>query len=210
MKYLIVALAGLIAVVPLASAQGGLNDSLRTELLEMGRRDQEVREKLIPLAFATNSGTPSTEVLALIAEQRRIDEANFQRLDKIVAEFGWPGRTLVGEEAGNVAHLLVQHSDLERQKHYLPMLKSAASAGEVSAANVAMLEDRIRVREGQKQVYGSEFERGPDGGCVVVPIDDPLHVDERRQAVGLPPMRDYLKEVEEHLGAPCVIKSDGR
>jgi hypothetical protein len=205
-RTLIVILAGLIAAVPSSRAQGGLNETLRGDLLEMGRRDQEVREKLIPLAFSADSGPPSQEVMTLIAEQREVDEANLQRLDEIVAEYGWPGKTLVGEEASNVARMLVQHADLERQKRYLPTLKSAASVGEASAWGVAMLEDRIRVRGGQNQLYGSNFERGPDGKCHVTPIDDPSHVDERRHAVGLPPMAEYLREIEEQLGKPCLME----
>ena len=209
-KYLIMALAALTATLSPAAAQDGLNASLHKELLEMGRRDQEVRERLIPLAFSAVAGPPSQTIMTLIEQQREVDEANFRRLDEIVKQYGWPGKTLVGEEASSVAHLLIQHADLDRQKRYLPMLKSAAGAGETGAWTVAMLEDRIRVSGGQNQLYGSNFERRPDGTCVITPIEDPVHLDERRQAVGLPSIQEYLREVSRQLGKPCVMESSGK
>jgi hypothetical protein len=207
----LILLAGLITVVPSTRAEEGLNERLRAELLEMGRRDQQVREKLVPLASSLgSSGPPSPEFMALVAEQREVDEANFRRLDEIVAEVGWPGKTLVGEEASNVARMLVQHSNLERQKRYLPILKAAASAGEATPWGVAMLEDRIRVNSGETQLYGSQFEFGPDGQCSISPLEDPTKVDERRRAVGLAPMQDYLREIEQQLGKPCSMKSGAK
>ena len=208
MKLLLVVLWGLMITQRPAIAQDRVNEPLRAELLEMGRRDQEIRAKLVPFFSAPSSGAPSEELLAFAAEQRAIDEANISRLGDIVAEHGWPGKTLVGEEASNVAGMLVQHTDLERQKRYLPILKAAASVGEASAWRVAMLEDRIRVNGGENQLYGSQFAPGPDGQCRITPIDDPSHVDERRQAVGLPPMQEYLRQIEEQLGQPCLMETD--
>lgn len=206
MRLLLVVLCGLMITQRPAVAQDRVNEPLRAELLEMGRRDQEIREKLVPL-FSAQSSLPSEEVVALANEQRAVDEANISRLGEIVAQHGWPGKTLVGEEASNVARMLVQHADIERQKRYLPILKAAASVGEASAWGVAMLEDRIRVNGGENQLYGSQFERGPDGQCHITPIDDPSHVDERRQAVGLPPMQEYLREIEQQLGQPCIMET---
>ena len=205
MRLLFVVLGGLIMSPHPADAQDSVNEPLRAELLEMGRRDQEIRDKLVPLLSTQSSGRPSEEFMALVTQQRAVDKTNISRLGEIVEAHGWPGKTLVGEEASNVARMLVQHADSEHQKRYLPILKAAASAGEASAWGVAMLEDRIRINSGEKQLYGSQFERGPDGQCRITPMDDPSRVDERRQAVGLPPMREYLRELGEQLGQPCLV-----
>jgi hypothetical protein len=58
-----------------------------------------------------------------------------------------------------------------------------------------MLEDRVLVRKGKKQIYGTQVHSGPDTGgkMVLDPIQDEAQVDERRASVGLMPLKEYLK-----------------
>jgi hypothetical protein len=76
------------------------------------------------------------------------------------------------------------------------LVKEGASKGEVRAADAAMLEDRILMLEGKKQIYGSAVQSGPEAGgkLQLHPIEDEDHVDERRAAVGLMPLAEYLKQ----------------
>jgi hypothetical protein len=74
---------------------------------------------------------------------------------------------------------------------------SLVSAGEVSPANIAYLEDRVRVGEGRPQFYGTQFYADEAGNIGPRPIEDPDHVDERRQAVGLQPLSEYAHDVEQ-------------
>jgi hypothetical protein len=62
------------------------------------------------------------------------------------------------------------------------------------------LEDRVLVGEGKKQLYGSQVVAGPDGLPRLHPIEDPENVDERRRAIGLPPLEEYLRRAEQDLG----------
>ncbi len=174
-------------------AQAKIAEDLRTELLEMGRRDQEVRERPQP-------PLNSPDIQPLIEEMTKIDQANFRRLEEIVNEFGWPGKHLVGEQASTAAWLILQHADLEQQKRYLPALRSAVARGEARASNLAMTEDRILVGEGKNQLYGTQIVSGPDGKPILHPVSDPENIDERRKAVGLPPIDEYLKHGEAELG----------
>jgi hypothetical protein len=50
---------------------------------------------------------------------------------------------------------------------------------------------------GQPQVYGTQFMNDK-----LVPIEDPRHVDERRKAVGLGPLSDYVALVCKMNGWP--------
>jgi len=85
-----------------------------------------------------------------------------------------------------------------RQEKYLPLLKKAASKEDARPADVAMLEDRVLVKRGKKQVYGTQLRSGPETGgkLVLEPIKDEKHVDKRRASVGLMPLKEYLR----HLG----------
>ncbi len=127
-----------------------------------------------------------------------IDVANTQRMKEIVEQIGWPTRSKVGKDASERAWLLVQHADHDRafQKRCLDLMKAQA-AGEVSPANMAYLEDRVRVGEGRPQFYGTQFYTDEAGNIGPKPIEDPGHVDERRQAVGLQPLSEYARDVEQ-------------
>lgn len=65
----------------------------------------------------------------------------------------------------------------------LPQLSAAARNGDLPPAMIAALKDRIDVREGRPQKYGTQI--GPDGLC---PLLDASRVNEWRKEVGLPPM----------------------
>ena len=138
----------------------------------------------------------SKEFIAIVKKQDEIDKQNLARLEEIIKQYGWPGRSLVGEEAANAGFLILQHADLSFQKKFFPLLRQGAIKGEVRRADAAMLEDRILMKEGKKQIYGSAVQSGPETGgkLVLHPIEDEEHVDERRAAVGLMPLAEYLKE----------------
>ena len=74
------------------------------------------------------------------------------------------------------------------------MLREAVTAHKARPADLALLEDRVAMREGRRQIYGSQL-RGTakSGQYELFPIEDPMHVDERRASVGLPPLAEYLQ-----------------
>lgn len=116
------------------------------------------------------------------------EHARTARIREIVAERGWPGRSLVGDDGASAAWLLVQHADDDPsfQERTLELMRAAVEAGEADARDLAYLVDRVRVAHGKPQLYGTQFGRsGPQ------PIEDEEHLDERRAAVGLEPFADY-------------------
>jgi hypothetical protein len=117
-------------------------------------------------------------------------------MKEILAQVGWPTKTLVGERASTAAWLLVQHADLDPafQKQCLPLLEKAVANGEGSAKDLAYLTDRILVADGKPQRYGTQFHT-VDGKLVPRPIEDEAHVDERRASVGLGTMAEYTEQM---------------
>ena len=177
---------------------------LAAELVEMGIADQKYRtilqEALINSSKAqagdpTAKVDPDLDIADLNEKQAKMDRLNQERLEVIIQEFGWPGKKLVGADASEAAFMIVQHSDLPYQEKYLSLLKEAAKVGDLRASNVALLEDRVLMRQGKKQIYGTQlFSNDSTGGkLVLAPIEEEERVDERRKQVGLPPLREYLK-----------------
>ena len=199
----VILVGSLIAVVTRAQRAEQVlpikNRDLQTELVRMRAEDQRYRNQMqVEIMKMSSLGTiqQSDQLIAIVKKQDGIDKRNMARLEEIIRQHGWPGRSLVGEEAANAGFLILQHADLTVQKKYFPLVKEGASKGEVRPADAAMLEDRILMGEGKKQIYGSAVQSGPQTGgkLALHPIEDEEHVDERRAAVGLMPLVEYLRE----------------
>ena len=117
---------------------------------------------------------------------------------EIVRTVGWPTLSKVGAMAEHKAWLLVQHADLEFQRECFALMEREP-ADEVCPRHLAYLEDRIRVREGRLQRYGTQLETRGDG-WKPLPVDDPEGLDARRKAVGLEPITEYLDGARRTLG----------
>jgi hypothetical protein len=171
---------------------------LRAELIQMREDDQKhrlVMHELTSEGVMDATHPKFSQFEQAVQAQQEIDKRTIARLEQILGEHGWPGIRWVGNEAATAAFLVIQHADLSYQERYLPMMKNAVRSGELAAGQFAMLEDRVLMRQGKKQIYGTQLHSSPEspGKLLVYPIEDPDHVDERRQSVGLPPMAEYLK-----------------
>jgi hypothetical protein len=122
-------------------------------------------------------------------QQTTIDVANMKRLAEIINEYGWPGLRFAGAASQN-AFLVLQHADKASQRKYLPLLRDAVKRSDALGANLAMLEDRVRIADGKPQLYGSQLSGRP---LKFEPIEDEINVDERRRSVGLQPLADYAR-----------------
>jgi len=157
-----------------------MNNHLRQELLEMQAEDLRVREQI----QAEGSELPYDP------RMEDVHRRNARRLRAIVDKHGWPIRSLVGDDGSAAAWLVLQHaiSEPELQRAYLPLLQAAAEKDEIVPWQPAYLLDRIRYFEGQPQRYGTHWATTDDGAAKRWIIEDPEHVNERRQTVGLDPI----------------------
>ena len=65
------------------------------------------------------------------------------------------------------------------------------------AQDLALLIDRIRVRNGEPQLYGSQLHWDESAGApIFFPIEDPANVNARRAEVGLGPIEEYAERIE--------------
>jgi hypothetical protein len=174
------------------------NLGLREELLKMEREDQAIRNEIIKYGYNLHDLTRQ----ALDARMAVIDSGNTARMKEIVKKYGWPGPGLVGGDGAYAAFLLVQHSpDLALQKAILPLVRRSYKAGNLSAWSYALLQDRVLVREGKSQMYGTTLDHWAAEGPAPAPLEDEAAVDKRRAKIGLPPLREY-RELMKRLYFP--------
>ena len=160
--------------------------SLKNHLEEMLERDQAYRTQWILSRQLHHEETQYDIALRLRADS--IDSLNQVEIRQVLKEHGFPKKTEVGTSACEAAWIISQHAPLDVQKEYLPMLERAATEGNIQAALVAALHDRIDVREGRPQKYGTQ--RNGNGLC---PLLNEKMVNQWRKEVGLPPLDESAK-----------------
>ena len=106
------------------------------------------------------------------------------------ATMGGPGCARVGVDGADAAWLLARHADRdnERRRAWLTPLADAVASGDADPRHLATLADRTAVVGGDPQPYGTIVLLAPDGELEYpVPVLDHAKLDERRDALGLPP-----------------------
>ena len=175
-----------------------MNAQLAAELAAMAEEDERVR--VLP------PGQEGEYVCRLgadqLAEIQRVDERNAKRLREIIDANGWPGSSLVGEQGAFDVWRVAQHADLDFQCELLDLLIDAVARGEASAQDLAYMTDRLRMRKGRQQLYGTQMIGEARGPMAPWPIEDPDRVDERRATVGLESMAEYASARARRAGHP--------
>lgn len=175
----------------LEAYEASLDKEVMAELAEIDVKDQYYRQMMD--SVRQEFGPRSAEMRELWVLQNEADSLNLVRVKAIIKEHGYPGKTMAGNRYGSTAFMVIQHSDLATQEEYLPLLTEAAEKGELSKSSLALLIDRIRVRNDQPQIYGSQVRQNPETEKFEpFPIENPEEVDKRRAEMGLGPLADYL------------------
>jgi len=154
------------------------NDSLRTTLLSTTGTSTTTR---LPLQLGVHvlgrDTVPASagDTQTLIAQLRSTPRGGT-----------WPLRSVVGPAGTRAMHALGQ-----RDSTCAPMVMHRmmeAGESESLGADVATLEDQVRLAAGRKQLFGTQFRADATGQLVLAPMEDSAHADMRREGAGLPPL----------------------
>ncbi len=159
-------------------------DSIYDDDQKFRKQSKEVESKY---------GWDSKEVKDLWKIIGEKDSLNLIKVKNILDTRGWLGEDVVGEWGNTTLFLVIQHADIKTQEQYLPMMREAVKNGRAKGSSLALLEDRVALRQGRKQIYGSQINRdNKTQYSYVAPLEDPDNVDKRRAEVGLQPLAEYL------------------
>ncbi len=179
-----------VAMFEGAAEAEGIDIQLMEEFAEINRTDQLYRREM--RSVSEEFGWDSPQMDSLWALQNPIDSANLSRICEIMDEHGYPGKSLVGPSYQGTAFLVIQHSDIDHQQKYLPLIKEAADKGEVRWSSVALLIDRVNLGIGKPQIYGSQIGTDKETNTYyVLELENPHKVDSLRTTVGLGPLQEY-------------------
>lgn len=171
----------------------------------MARIDQLTRKKQLQKVKLLNKKYPEKsnldykrKIKKLVKKLNVIDRKNTNEIKKIISEFGWPGKSLVGKRVARAAWLLVQHADhnLNFQKKCLRLLKKAVDENEAEKKHLAYLTDRVLIHQNKKQLFGTQFRGNKDGKFTSFPIKDAEKIDLRRKEMGLESLLKCKKKMK--------------
>lgn len=173
-------------------AEIGLNKPLLHQLENILYKDQVYRNQIEEIE--KKYGFDSKEIKNIWLTINKTDAENLTQVKSILDMYGWLGPDVVGEQGNSTLFLVIQHSDQKTQEKYLPMMREAVKQGKAHASDLALLEDRVALGQGKKQIYGSQISQDPNTGKYAVsPIEDEINVNKRRAEVGLEPIEEYVK-----------------
>lgn len=167
-----------------------LNENLRRELLAMRENDFITRERLAKTGELFDGYN---------AEMEAVHLKNARRLEEMIDEYGWLGKSKVGEDGADAAWLIAQHaiSLPEFSKKVLKILKEAEKTGDVSPRYGAYLADRIAFFENRPQRYGTQSDWNENGEMEVWTLEDEEKVNDYRAEVGLKPLESRILQSKE-------------
>jgi len=133
-------------------------------------------------------------------------KANRFFIKELIRKKKWPLYSQVGQEAGDAAFLIVQHSgDNRLTKRALKLIEIAVKNDEASKSSYAMMLDRYLMHKGRKQIYGTQaitYSKGVDdngkpimGKTFLWPIDDEFNVNKRRKEMGMSSIEENAKRL---------------
>jgi len=138
------------------------------------------------------------KTLAGISTNQGSQKSNLRVFDSIYQIYGWLSSAQVGYNGSLVQFLIIQHDDLETQKKWLPVVKKAVDNCLLAPGNYALLIDRILVRSGKKQIFGTQpFFDHQKNKIVPYPIRKYKKVNKRRMENGMSHLELYLMQLNE-------------
>ena len=169
--------------------------------------DQEVRKKYIDAE--SKHGRDSKVAKFVLEEMKNLDAINTDKVSKILDKHGWLGDQDISDQASLGLFLVIQHAKSSVQLKYLPMMKKAAKVGKLKYALLVTLEDRVSLFSNKEdQLYGTQmFQDDGANKLTIAPLKNPDRVDIIRKKVGLPPLKEYLKNFDLEWDIEAYKKS---
>lgn len=171
------------------------NKELKKELLKMREETQKLIKKR------------AKETYQLESSQNRVSPTELKyaaRLCQLIKQFGWLTEQIAGQDGADAAaSLLVNSPSFELQRALLPLIKVATEKGDFKRQNYAAYIDRLLIRTGRKQIFGTQI--AVDNGIIILyPILQEQSIEERRSRYNLPPLADYIRYLEMLYSMPLV------
>ncbi len=158
----------------------------RERLERMGALDQVGRRVAVTVDFSDlPPGEREAAQNALWAPVTAMDERLADELLTLVPPEGWFRESIYGEAAAGAAFLIVQHSNVDLWRRFVPVLEPLVATGEVDGQRYGLMYDRLAINEDRPQRYGTQMTCKEGRWAIDYDnLEDPANADARREAMG--------------------------
>ena len=180
--------------------------SYAQQLVIMQEAVEAVRSRVDYLASPEDAAAASH-----LTQLALVERDNTERLGALLAACGWPRRSSEGFDAARRAWLVAQQDgdNLPFQRQVVRQLELAVLDGEASVIHLATASDRLAVREGRPQRYGTQLRQLDGCNWDYYPLDDLGRVEARRKRLGLPPLASHKRAINEMIiKEKCPIQQE--
>ena len=183
-------------------------DSLLTKAY---KQDQKVRAESLNLmnrlnnVGADNISAETVDSLMMLQEQTQIIDKENQLLITSILKNGLPKG--LSPQSYKAIWLIIDHADLKLQKKYLPIMEEAACKKLISANDFAVLTDRICMKEGKPQKYGTQSYTVTSEGKQVIyiwPVEDARKLNTLRNEIGAGDIETYVQMLKTTVGCEVI------
>ncbi|WP_299211244.1 DUF6624 domain-containing protein [uncultured Dokdonia sp.] len=191
-----------IFLLLVACKEGGTETVQKEQTEETVQFDQELVTKLEKMTEVDQlyAGVPQGKHEgdwdAWMVLRDSVNRAHQKFLKEVIDSSGYPGFDRVGKGGESDFWVMVQHSDFDPvwQEEVLELLKPQVKANNAAPAHVGLLTDRVRVNTGRPQLYGTQRHFNELQQAYIKDLEDRAHVNERRAALGMETLEEYLNE----------------
>ena len=211
MKILIIALLSSLSLV--LNAQEKYSTHEIDSLVQAAyTEDQSLRTRLVDIQKRANLKGYTPEILdsmVMITEAIELcDNSNIALISQVMKK-DWPEG--LQQESYHAIWIIIDHADIKYQKKFFPKLQMAAEKGYISKSELAVLKDRILMKTGKPQMYGTQstYAVSTDNKMIIYlwPVITPEELDLLRNSVGLPSINEYIKDLESASGTQVIYDS---
>ena len=159
-------------------------------LLDAVKKDKKIYKELF------DAGELNKPVYNAVMKQ--CHEENADLLEKFLDTYGWPFPDDYGEDVHEAAWFIAIHAVSRPAliKRVAQLMYNAWKSGKISGKYCANFYDRIELYEGRKQLYGTHLFPSESGWQAKYLID-PEMVNDRRKALGLQSLEEWIAESEQ-------------
>ena len=168
--------------------------SVDSMLCAIRDKDQSISQKIMPML---PSGTQDS-IMAVVVQMNMIDKENQTFVFGLLDNQGWPDG--LSDKANSAIFLVIDHAEFAAQEKYYPVVKEKAEEGIIGKEDAATLQDRILMKKGEMQVYGTQTTRVVINGeniNYLWPVKNPDQLDKLRKEVNLPLIAEYIAVFEK-------------
>lgn len=186
------------------------NKKVESELAKVYNEDQNIRKQYLTSMRQIPKDSLTTDSLGKV--MIGVDSINQIAVSKVLKGYNSNQLLTLSDSSITTIFAVVQHSNVLYQDKHFPFIKQAFKNGQIKKQLYVLLLDRMEMYKGNDQVYGTQIITTTTGYSFVSPVVDPVNLDKRRQAMGMPKMQSYLNRynlkwnAQEHLSNKQQLK----